>query len=48
LPWFFSGLKGGKHNTGPSYIGGGGGRGTGTHMGGIIQSDEEHRDSQIK
>jgi len=36
-----SGTKGGKHNTGPSFMpGAGGGRG-GAPPGGIIQSDEE-------
>ncbi len=36
-----SGFKGGKHNTGPSYMGGfGGGRG-GAPPGGINRSDEE-------
>jgi len=43
IPWFFSGFKGGKHNTGPSYIGGGSGKGWGEHTGGIILSDEERR-----
>jgi hypothetical protein len=43
IPWFFSGFKGGKHNTGPSFIGGGSGRGSGGHTGGIIFSDEERK-----
>jgi hypothetical protein len=43
IPWFFSGFKGGKHNTGPSYIGGGSNRGSGGHTGGIIFSDEERK-----
>ena len=37
---FYSGLKGKGHNSGPSYIGGFGGRG-GQRPGGIILSDEE-------
>ncbi len=40
--FFSSGFKGGNHNTGPSYMGGG--RGSGFE-GGIIMSDEE-RDKQ--
>ncbi len=44
IPWFFSGFKGGKHNTGPSYIGGGSGEGWGEHTGGIILSDQERKD----
>ena len=36
IPWFLSGFKGGKHSTGPSYIGGGAGKGWGEHTGGII------------
>jgi hypothetical protein len=43
IPWFFSGFKGGKHNTGPSFIGGGSGKGWGEHTGGIILSDEERK-----
>lgn len=39
MGWFFSGFKGGKHNTGPSFWGGGD-RG---HTGGIILSDEERK-----
>ena len=34
IPWFFSGFKGGKHNTG---------KGWGEHTGGIILSDEERK-----
>jgi hypothetical protein len=42
LPWFFSGVKGGRQNTGPSFIGGDGGKGWGgRRSGGIILSDEE-------
>jgi hypothetical protein len=40
IPWFFSGFKGGNHSTGPSYIGGGSGRGHGPG-GGIVLYDEE-------
>ncbi len=46
IPWFFSGFKGGRHNTGPSYIGGGAGRGLGEHTGGIILSDEERKNAK--
>ena len=43
-----SGLKGGKHNEGPSYMGGfGGGRG-GAPPGGIILSDEERERNKKK
>ena len=42
MGWFFSGFKGGKHNTGPSFWGGGD-RG---HTGGIILSDEERKNMQ--
>ena len=38
--WFFSGFKGGKHGTGPSFIGGGE---RGRHTGGIVYSDDEIR-----
>ncbi len=48
IPWFFSGFKGGAHNTGPSYIGGAG-RGSREHKGGgIILSDEERDHTQQK
>ncbi len=40
IGWLFSGFRGGKHNTGPSYWGGGDRRG---HTGGIILSDEERK-----
>ena len=40
IPWFFSGFRGGKHNTGPSFIDG---VRTGGHPGGIILSDEEQK-----
>jgi len=45
IPWFFSGYKGGRHSTGPSFIGGGSGRGHGP-SGGIILSDEERDKSK--
>ena len=38
--WFFSGFKGGKHSTGPSFIGGGE---RGRHTGGIVYSDDERK-----
>jgi len=38
ISFVLPGLKGGKHNTGPSYMGSGRG---GAPPGGIIQSDEE-------
>ncbi len=45
IPWFFSGFMGGKHNTGPSFIGGGrAGGGTG----GIVFSDEERENLKKK
>lgn len=48
IPWFFSGFKGGTHNSGPSYLGGGAGRGWGEHGGGIMLSDEEREHVQGK
>ena len=48
IPWFLSGFKGGVHNTGPSYIGGGERKGWGDDGGGIILSDEEREHVQQK
>ena len=43
--WFFSGFRGGKHNTGPSYIGGGDRTAWG---GGIILTAEERENLKKK
>ena len=40
--WFFSGFRGGKHNTGPSYTG----RAGGHQRGGIVFTDEEMKNVQ--
>jgi hypothetical protein len=40
--WFFSGFRGGKHNTGPSYTG----RAGGHQRGGIVFTDEEMKNAK--
>lgn len=42
IPWFFSGFKGGRHNTGPSYMGGSSCK-RGGPGGGIVLSDSERK-----
>lgn len=46
--YIWSGVKGGNHNTGPSYMGGAGGGRGGAPPGGIIQSDEERQRNKRK
>ena len=48
ISWFFSAFKGGRQSKGPSYIGGGSGKGWGQHTGGIIYSDEEREGMKPK
>lgn len=43
--WFFSGFRGGRHSTGPTYKGITG-RAGGTQRGGIILTDEERKNAQ--